>query len=384
MLKYRVRSQFCIACLGVLMGIVIGFFSAYSYVKSAEEMGKWPYGGEISSETDAKSHNSESKGEAQSDVNVISTFTGVTATAVESSSLKDKDTVSSSTNTRTNVNKLWRSNNAFDSTMRSCLSNECYNSPVTYKDGVKRDRIGFLAPDLTGMDSLLMLLNKAANKDLVKEFNVVLDSHVPPYGYGKNHGWTRIVRFAHRVAPQAHALLTQESPSSSVNPSLYALQVRQLIRWHCRLSHVAAHTRMLTIFIDDLAVRPVVEIYKILSFVGHRAARADILEAMSVLYEQTMKDLHSTNQWQLSADGSSVLYDAVDLNDSLLIEAGVAAFANEMTTTDGLQKWPCHTFAHLDSSSAESAQLPLKSANLAANCSGAYVVCSVPVDKRGG
>ena len=53
-------------------------------------------------------------------------------------------------------------------------------------------------------------------------------------------------------------------------------KVRQLIRWQCRLSHVAAHTRMLTVFLEDMHTRPVIEIEKMISFIGLKVSQKNI------------------------------------------------------------------------------------------------------------
>ena len=50
-----------------------------------------------------------------------------------------------------------------------------------------------------------------------------------PYGYGKNHGYTRIVRLA-------LPLLSSVAASSQGNA---AESLAQHVRWHCRVSHVA-------------------------------------------------------------------------------------------------------------------------------------------------
>ena len=119
-------------------------------------------------------------------------------------------------------------------------------------------RIGILSPDLYGMDSLLELIKAAGEKsNLEKGRTLELNSHVPAYGYGKNHGWSRIVRFVSKVPEHSYALLSrQENPRKDK----YARQIKQIVRWHCRLNHVAAHTAMLSVFIEDLVARPVVEL----------------------------------------------------------------------------------------------------------------------------
>jgi hypothetical protein len=36
---------------------------------------------------------------------------------------------------------------------------------------------------------------------------VYLDTHVPAYGYGKNHGWSRIIRITRHLLPHSLSLL---------------------------------------------------------------------------------------------------------------------------------------------------------------------------------
>lgn len=55
------------------------------------------------------------------------------------------------------------------------------------------------------------------------------------------------------------------------------------MRWQCRLSHVAAHTRMLTVFTEDIMLRPHIEFEKMLSFVGLRVSQK-VLESVLAVY----------------------------------------------------------------------------------------------------
>lgn len=133
----------------------------------------------------------------------------------------------------------------FESTFRSCLGKNCFDEPVV-RESKTITRIGLLAPPMSGAESILAMIRKVGLNDN-KDVEVVLNTHVPAYGYGKNHGWSRIIRLARRLVPHTHALVTSkglEDPSK-ISASI-DLQTRQLMRWHCRLSHVAAHTSMLT------------------------------------------------------------------------------------------------------------------------------------------
>ncbi len=47
--------------------------------------------------------------------------------------------------------------------------------------------------------------------------DVVIDSHVPAYGYGKNHGWSRIIRIVRPLSEHAISLLSNFSQDGTAN-----------------------------------------------------------------------------------------------------------------------------------------------------------------------
>jgi len=263
----------------------------------------------------------------------------------------------------------------FESTLKSCLSSYCFDEPVSF-DGKKETRIGLLAPPFSGADTLIAMLSRAARKDLIATGTIENSTHVPAYGYGKNHGWTRIVRLVRRVIP--HALSTLNNAGVTPSSALFDLQVRQLVRWQCRLSHVAAHTKMLTVFMDDVILRPVIELDKILSFIGIRAPRSDIVESSNAFGRKLQADLdmHGVDY----NPTSHAVIEHLDLLPTHLVDAGLASLETEMTTTDTLAKWPCKGFRELD----VAASLPVPAKALAADCGSKKVVCSVGFDQKGG
>jgi hypothetical protein len=99
-----------------------------------------------------------------------------------------------------------------------------------------------------------------AQKNPVEDVNrfpmeLIRTTHVPPYGYGKTHGWTKIIRVVSQpVALQAtSALLSLSTALNERNVTMTDLIVatRQILRFHCRLSHVAAHTAVLSVSLQD-------------------------------------------------------------------------------------------------------------------------------------
>ena len=94
----------------------------------------------------------------------------------------------------------------FESTIKSCLGSYCMSETFTstQDSNVKIERIGVLSPDDEQVTLLSEILNEWKNK---AERSVTMDiassKHVPAYGYGKNHGWTKIIRFVDHLPSQA-------------------------------------------------------------------------------------------------------------------------------------------------------------------------------------
>lgn len=271
----------------------------------------------------------------------------------------------------------------YEATLRSCLSSYCFDEPVSVPGGKKSPRIGILAPPGSGSETLVRMLSVGARKDLLATATIENDTHVPAYGYGKNHGWTRIVRLVRRVIPHALSLLVPSGDASAatvVPAALFDLQVRQLVRWQCRLTHVAAHTKMLTVFLDDVLLRPMIELDKILSFIGIRAARNDLLAAVGQFSKQLQADLEMHGVDYNPSTHLSVGH--LDVLPTHLVGPALTALESEMTSTDTLTRWPCKNFQDLEQDAALA--LPVRAKDLAADCASPKVVCSVGFDKNGG
>lgn len=260
------------------------------------------------------------------------------------------------------IAKTMQAESRLQATFRSCLSAKCFDEKM-----LEVDRVGFLAIPSSGGAQVARSL-QAFKIDA--PIQLLHSTNVPPYGYGKNHGWSRIIRFVRPVIPHAYSLVRAGVPfqSAAQYSGVFGDQVRQLVRWHCRLSHVAAHTRMLTVFLTDVTSRPRVELERMVSFVGGEfslartagaASRDSLIEALlAELGREATDDLQTIPEY--------------------LLEAGVAAVREELDATQELSAWPCRRLSELD------AALPLAPALLAPNCSAPSVRCTIPLDKRGG
>ena len=238
------------------------------------------------------------------------------------------------------------------SVMRSCLGFKCFDEKMQ-----NVDRVGILSPPMGLGDVLMEFLHQVD----VGDASVVYDTNVPPYGYGKNHGWSRIIRIVRPAIPHAYDILNRHAVLSE---KLMDQQVRQLVRWHCRLSHVAAHTKMLTVFETDLLERPKVELEKIISFIGG---------TMNLRDKGDIKT-------EINRIGGRILQLSVPLENipGTYVEAGMRAISDEMASTQDLSAWPCRFFRDLDP------HLPLKSDLFTPNCSEKFVKCTIHYDLRGG
>eukprot|EP01039_Chlorochromonas_danica_P000576 gene576-620_t len=263
-------------------------------------------------------------------------------------------------------------NEAFlSSTYKSCLGKYCLD--VDYKDamGSPITRIGLLSPEdgWTPLKDILLLLQSLS--DSKTRIEVVSSSHVPPYGYGRNHGWSRIIRLADRIPLQASRMIEQENSSPLVVDERvlkqYATQVRQLTRWHCRLNHVAAHSTMLTIYVEDLIARPITEIQRLASFAGIRASDADIRNLLESKFPSFLEFLTSSSHRSSPSLKHLQTVSEETIKDELLL-------------SKNLTEWPCRSFKEL-----EDAGIVLQKSRyfkLAANCSLPYVKCTIRFDLR--
>lgn len=111
--------------------------------------------------------------------------------------------------------RLSNANKKFELTMRNCLGTFCFDEAVN-----EIDRIGVLSPYFSGGDIITKFLKKHSS-DLSK-IDLIYDSNVPAYGYGKNHGWTRIIRIVRPIIPFSKDL-TKSLSSNALSAQVFAV-----------------------------------------------------------------------------------------------------------------------------------------------------------------
>ena len=119
------------------------------------------------------------------------------------------------------LTSLEASSSIFESTLRSCLGANCFDKDAHDSNGIAIDRVGLLAPINSGGEEILLFMTKyieQPRKSKKTPIELVYETHVPPYGYGKNHGWSRIIRLTRKVCPHALSLvagLKLDEPNSN-------------------------------------------------------------------------------------------------------------------------------------------------------------------------
>jgi hypothetical protein len=232
-----------------------------------------------------------------------------------------------------------------------------------------------------------------------------------PYGYGKNHGYTRIIR----IVPQPLLLgatdtlraALQSSSSLSMNEiTLNDLKaaLRQQIRYHCRLNHVAAHTAMWTIGVEDFVEieRPwLVETAQ--GFFGLDSDQEDLFNEVNAEYESAGADDDDESNHgfiegeddddslaklsQIYAEGSRVMgllqikvknatNDIFKILDDVLLD--------EMRLSKNLTAWPCESFWTVGEPGNRLEISPIISSiskAMSPNCTAPHTSCFVKKDK---
>lgn len=90
----------------------------------------------------------------------------------------------------TGTEDLRRAESSYETTIHSCLGKYCFDDPVQ-RNGIDVVRIGILMPDMLvdGNKDALQGVLAACGLVASDKLEILYESNVPPYGYGKNHGW---------------------------------------------------------------------------------------------------------------------------------------------------------------------------------------------------
>ncbi|KAL3938970.1 MAG: hypothetical protein SGBAC_006228 [Bacillariaceae sp.] len=233
-------------------------------------------------------------------------------------------------------------------TIKKCIPQE--NSKCkTFVPENSGQRITLLAPPGTMTSFFSKLVEKtiqaagSKTKDGVS-IDWLPTSHMAPYGYGKTHGWTKIIR----VVPEPIMLGAADSllahyPEPAI-PPLEDIQasLRQQIRYHCRLNHIAAHTSLLTLSWNEVSESGLKELVgKVESFLDLEHGEGD-----SSL-DKELDSLTSERDKSASAIANRIFkmvndVPGVDFMSYSSITNDV--IKDEMKLSKDLTAWPCQSF----------------------------------------
>lgn len=199
-------------------------------------------------------------------------------------------------------------------------------------------------------------------------------SHVPPYGYGKTHGYTKIIRLEVSPLMTQGADLLRDSEDDVGNADLKQV-VREVVRWHCRLSHVAAHTAMLTVTFESIISQAAYVSEEIREFLNLQS-RSDMehfmddgfleTDELAARLEIVMESIHKI----LAKANSQTTQPIQDIIHQVI--------EDELDKTDNLKKWPCLSFWNVGEELSPVARK--LAAAFAPNCSADFAHCGVPRD----
>jgi hypothetical protein len=278
-----------------------------------------------------------------------------------------------------------------------------------------KQRIAIIAPPGQMSNMLwkwvetVLAKHKHALEKLPLEF--IRTSHVPPYGYGKSHGLTKIIRLVPRPIVMGVADALQQVIVDTENhhlpgePLLHQQDItlndlkavlRQFMRYHCRLSKLAAHTAILSLNLNDFMDNYEFATQALYDFIKYTPDKngveeddlEDILADLQIGQDGGMEEIGLLSselgfvsniltriQVNSAADGSPGIKVLKVLDEVLL---------NEMRKTKNLTDWPCESFWTVGEAN-EPTTLSLFATKVARsfspNCSAPFADCWVGRDK---
>jgi len=281
--------------------------------------------------------------------------------------------------------------------------NDCQQHVPT--DTKSLQRIAIASPPGISSDTFTTALRRALLRHyysgdlnaMQTAMELVQTSHVPPYGYGKTHGWTKIVRIVGRPTLLREVFDSMnwagangdEGGNSRKGIDELSQVFRQVIRWHCRLSHVAAHSAL---FSFDFASGGDLEtmLVQLLSFLvsipgsTKEGYGEDIVDMEKV--KRVAEDMEPEITSLASSKAFATEINAFFMEDDIGILEDV--LMDEFHRSGNLTSWPCMSFwdvmgkGSVGSGSSIMADVSITlAASLVPNCDAPFTKCTVKKDK---
>jgi hypothetical protein len=265
---------------------------------------------------------------------------------------------------------------AFRDTIQQCLppNPKCKQFILPNNNNNKR-RVAVIAPpgDLFATERLQAITQSHDNLELI------VRTHVPPYGYGKTHGLTQVIRFIPQplllqVTDALQSLLQHGETHAIITLSDLKAGLRQILRFHCRLSHLAAHTALLSVAATE------------------DEERSSVLQSFLFPDEKPPSVEPNNNNdddpdalYQVhAADGTQTLTHVQSLSRVNVLKVLDQVLLEELQRTRNLTIWPCPSFWSAGDAPDPTKISPLVqrlAQALSPDCEDPYAKCWVERDK---
>jgi hypothetical protein len=267
----------------------------------------------------------------------------------------------------------------FRRSIRSCLPNinlQCQTYVPHHLDDKKQSssssaRVALLAPPGDLGDWIFRWVSQLVDSIPTSYLgdHVQMDlqrvTHVPPYGYAETHGWTKVLRVLPRSlllgaadAIRGTLVLGQTQQSLSLRDLKMAL--RQILRYHCRISDLATHTAVLTFDMDTLVETPYVARQAVLRFLNVTAVergemlpihRHDDLLVDEEGADESSQGIQVMNEQDVMATSTNVesyamsLLTWIEQHEQIdVIHELNRVLRHELELSANFTKWPCESF----------------------------------------
>mmetsp|Transcript_32331 Transcript_32331/g.45975 ORF Transcript_32331/g.45975 Transcript_32331/m.45975 type:complete len:379 (+) Transcript_32331:46-1182(+) len=278
----------------------------------------------------------------------------------------------------------------FQRTLKSCLPYENPKCKTYVSQEYGKERIAVLRPPGSLGHLFQMFVQEVVRLHGNKYTNIeiVPTSHVPPYGYGKTHGYTRMIRLVTMplVLSATDIVLDQVTHGDKSFQSIRYQDIkealRQTVRWHCRLSAVAAHTSMMTITLEDLIDNPWEEEYKLQLFLGFTDKTHKLQDHL--LEENHIEEDELEGSMEQIVDKASKLLTRIAQTEQIKLADINSVIDRELAITKNLTAWPCLSLWDVGEkeSTAKITEVSKTTAkNLSPNCDDEFATCWVERDK---
>lgn len=226
---------------------------------------------------------------------------------------------------------------AFRATLTHCLPSENSQKCKQFvlPDQTKK-RVAIISPPGDIFNAWTKRIQAMAHD----EMEVMAHIHVPPYGYGKTHGLSQVIRFIPeplilQVTDALQGLLEHGETHAIITlPDLKA-GLRQILRFHCRISHLSAHTALLSV--DTTSTNDEELLSTLQSFLNVTKPS----EWSADMFDDDVDELlqvHATDGTQTLTHVQAVsrVKDVMAILDQVLLD--------ELKLSKNMTIWPCPSF----------------------------------------